>query len=215
MYKLFPCLFLLVVSSVFGGSQMDLPAPYNSIELLPFHSHSFYRNDKQIEALLRSNDIKTIIEVGSWLGDSTRHMASLLPPGGKVYAVDHWKGSAENQPGQTYWIAQVAYLYEQFLSNVIHAGLTDKIIPIKMDSSDAAVQLKTVVVPDLIYIDASHDYESVLADLNRWYPYVKGHGIFCGDDWNLPGVVQAVTEFAGINGLEIHASGAFWLLEEK
>lgn len=33
-------------------------------------------------------EIKTIIELGSWLGSSTALMARLLPLGGRIYAVD-------------------------------------------------------------------------------------------------------------------------------
>src|SRR6266852_6085497 len=105
MFKLshiISCLFFTV--SVIGQPQQELPEPYNQVEILPFHSHGFYSNAQQLEALIRMYNVKTIIEVGCWLGTSTRHMASLLPASGKVYAVDHWKGSAEHQPGQTYWL---------------------------------------------------------------------------------------------------------------
>ncbi len=196
-----------------GQSQQDLPEPYNQIELMPFNSHGFYTNGPQIEFLIRTYNIKTIVEVGCWLGTSTRHMASLIPPSGRVYAVDHWKGSAEHQPGQTYWIPQLPQLYEQFCSNVIHAGLTDKIEPVRMDSLEAVKQLSHVK-PDLIYIDASHDALSVYKDLQAWYPLVQGHGILCGDDWGQTGVQTAVKEFAAQRGLRIEASGFFWRLIE-
>lgn len=145
--------------------------------------------------MIKSNGIKIVIEVGSWLGASTRHIASLLPSGGLVYAVDHWLGSAEHQQGQIFWNPALPHLYEIFLSNVIHAGLTEKIIPIRMESLEAAKQLN-YVRPDLIYIDAGHETDAVLADLNAWYPYVQGHGILSGDDWGWSTVRNAVVAFA-------------------
>lgn len=212
--KIYRVLFFLVVTtSVFGQSQKDLPEPYNNVELMPFNSHGFYENGPQMERLIKKNDVKVAIEIGCWLGTSTRHIASLLPPGGKVYAVDHWKGSPEHQPGQPYWIPQLSLLYEQFLSNVIHAGLTDKIVPVKMDSLEASKQLQGIV-PDLIYIDAGHEMESVYADLKAWYPYVQGHGILCGDDWGWAGVEAAVKAFAREHGLQIETSGYFWRLRK-
>lgn len=187
-----------------------LPAPYSELEtVLPFNPQGWYSNRKQMEAVFKENKIKTVVEVGSWLGQSTRHIASLLPKQGKVYAVDHWLGSVEHTGNDL-----VPTLYEQFLSNVIHAGLTDKIIPVRMESLMAAQYLFGTPV-DLVYIDGAHDAESVLKDLEAWYPYVRGHGVLCGDDWTWPGVKQAVKTFAKKHRLEIYHKKAFWRLIEK
>jgi predicted O-methyltransferase YrrM len=189
----------------------DLPEPYCHLEkVLPFDPQGWYNNASQIEWLFQDNKIETVIEVGSWLGKSTRHIAELLPPTGKLYAIDHWLGSYEHQT-QEMWTSYLPTLYDQFLSNVIHAGLTDKIIPIRMASLDAARFL--MVSPDLIYIDASHDYMSVYLDLVTWYPFVEEHGILCGDDCGWKSVRKAVRRFAKENGLKIDASGNFWRLK--
>jgi hypothetical protein len=47
-----------------------------------------------------------------------------------------------------------------------------------------------------VYIDASHDYESVKEDIIAWLPKVKKGGIICGDDYTpgWPGVMRAVNE---------------------
>lgn len=191
-------------------SQAHLPEPYRSVRLLPFNPGGWYVNGRQIEAIFKENTINTAIEVGCWLGLSTRHIATLLQPNGKLYAIDHWLGSVEHQglPG-------LSTLYEQFLSNVIHAGLTNAIVPIRMNSLAAVEQIKLMgVVPDFIYIDASHDTDSVFADLNAWFPLVKGHGIICGDDWTWGSVRAAVEMFALLNQLTIDASDNFWRLVE-
>ena len=70
------------------------------------------------------------------------------------------------------------------------------------------------IVPDLIYIDAAQDTESVFEDLNAWFPYVKGHGILCGDDWCWPTVRKAVEIFAEQNNLKIFSEGNFYRLIE-
>ena len=119
--------------------------------------------------------------------------------------MDHWLGSEEHQPtaySGNYCHTPPEKLYQQFLSNVIHEGLQDKIIPVRKESTEAARYLSEVPV-DLVYIDASHDTESVYKDLTAWYPLVKDHGILCGDDWHHPPIVKAVTRFAQENNLEI------------
>jgi len=210
--KTFFMLACIATSSLFAGYQEDLPPPYNTAEILPFADHGFYSNGSQIEALIVRHRVKTIIEVGSWLGTSTRHMATCLPEGGIVYAVDHWKGSIEHQPGQSCWIPEVEHLYEYFLSNAIQAGLAHKIIPMRMDSLDAAKQLH--VKADLIYIDASHEMQPAYDDLVAWYPHLRKNGILCGDDWTRESVQQAVKKFAKKNDLRIKASENFWRLKK-
>lgn len=165
-----------------------------------------------MESLIRKYNVKTVIEVGSWLGLSTIHIARTIPEDGVVYAVDHWLGSVEHQSPDF----NSSNLYRQFLSNVIHQNLTDKIIPLRLPSIEASHTLK--VTPDLIYIDASHDFVNVFVDLALWYPLVKERGILCGDDYylnseaNFP-VKRAVDLFAQENNLVVHNDGWFWYFE--
>lgn len=86
-----------------------------------------------------------------------------------------------------------------------------------MASLEAASKLNEIpdrLYPDLIYLDASHDTESVYADLCAWYPFVQGHGILCGDDWTWDSVRIAVYRFANERHLNIEASVSFWRLVE-
>ncbi len=205
--------FLVVwqVSTLIGAPSKndELPSPYRDVEeLLPFSDHGWYGNAVPMERLFKEYPIKTVIEVGSWLGLSTRHLATLVPEGGVVYAVDHWQGSSEHQAETKV----LSTLYQQFLSNTIHAGLTHKIIPIRMDSLEAAQSLK--VVPDMIYVDASHETDAVYRDLTAWFPLVKGHGILCGDDWWWRTVREAVILFAQENNLRLIVEGGFWYYTE-
>ena len=191
-----------------GEKMRSIPMPYRGAKLLPFFDHGWYRNGIHLERLILEWNVKTIIEVGCWFGESTRHMAFCLPEEGKLYAVDHWKGSSEHQEGGVHWHPELPMVYEYFLSNVIHVGLVDTIIPIQMESLEAAKILD--VMADLIYIDASHDTPSVYADLVAWYPHLRPGGVFCGDDWDLPSVRKAVESFAEERGLSIQSSQIFW-----
>lgn len=207
--------YSLLCISVGAVQAQQLPELYRSIKILPFHMDtSLYGNGCYLEQIFaKHKGIKTVVEVGSWMGASTVHIASLLPSDGKVYAVDHWRGSEEHQKGKELWTPVLPYLYEQFLSNVVHKGLAHKIIPMRMDSLAASKVFNAYA--DLVYLDAAHDTDSVYADLKAWFPHVKGHGILCGDDWGWPTVRVAVNRFAQENNLRIEANNNFWVVYEQ
>lgn len=205
--------WLLIFANV--EAEMKLPVPYDKAELLPFRPEGFYANATAMEQIFAEKTPKVIVEVGCWLGVSTMHMGSMLPVGGVIYAVDHWLGSIEHQPNQPFWSPILPKLYDQFLSNIIHAELTDKIIPVRMSSLEASIYLSGLKA-DLIYIDASHDYESVYADLYAWYPLIKDGGTFCGDDWHHPPIKQAVYQFADEQNLKVVVppKSNMWILKD-
>jgi Methyltransferase domain len=68
---------------------------------------------------------------------------------------------------------------------------------------------------DFVYLDARHDYDSVLADLESWAPKMRPGGILAGDDYfdgHVPegvfGVKSAVQDFFGPRGLRIGVAHA-------
>lgn len=195
----------IALSTAAHTSAAELPEPYASIKVLPFDNDSHFINSSQLEDCFRENHIETVIEVGSWLGGSTRFFAQHAQ--GKVYAVDTWLGSTDEL-----WMMndhRTPNMYQHFLSNVIHAGLTDKIIPVRMRSLEAAHALD--IQADLIYIDASHDEASVFSDIIAWSSHLNEGGILCGDDWLTMGSVKrAVIRAAETLNKEIVVSENFW-----
>ena len=99
---------------------------------------------------------------------------------------------------------------------MIHAGLTERVIPIRLPSVEAASRLRSepTLTVDLVYLDGGHDEASVEADLAAWYPFVRGHGVLCGDDWGFPDVRRVVSAFAREHGLSIYLNDPFWRLDE-
>lgn len=208
---LFLCQISMLIEMIRLNANEDLTSPYQQEILLPFDDHGWYGNAEMIEKIFQQYPIKVVVEIGSWLGKSTRHLASLVPEGGMVYAIDHWKGSSEHQNGVESKF--LPYLYEQFISNIIHAELTHKITPMRMSSLEAARIFNKI--PDLIYLDGSHEYDAVYQDLKAWFPFVKGHGILCGDDWWWGTTREAIVQFAKENNLCIFAEGNFWRYIER
>lgn len=210
-------LFALQLSAV---NLENLPYPYNEAKLMPYKPDGWYaiKCRLNLERFIQTRNIKTLVEIGSWMGQSTLHMATILPDDGRLYAVDTWLGSPNEMDRHSKEVLET--LYDQFLSNVIHDELTHKIIPVRMESLEAAKIMREIVEDreiDLIYLDATHTYEAAYQDLMHWFPYVKGHGLFCGDDWSWGGgsVGRAVTQFAQENHLTIKRDGGgFWWLEE-
>lgn len=215
--KILTSFFLFFSFHISESSLNDLSFPYCDLKtVLPFDNHGWYSNSEWIEKLMTHNKVTTVVEVASWLGLSTRHIASLLQPNGKLYAVDTWQGSIEHHEIPQY-AAKLPTLYEQFLSNMIHAKLTDIVIPVKMTSQKAAKVLFTELNSvDLIYIDAGHDTQSVFQDIQVYWPYVKNNqGILCGDDWWHDPVKVAVRIFAQAHHLTIYASDNFWFVKKE
>lgn len=205
-------LLIMLLPLVLFGS--PLPEPYASIATLPLDDESaFFLNQKPLFQILSQKKCDVIIEVGSWLGASARFMAKLQPENGKLYAVDTWNGSIEHIQER---LPQLSYLFQQFLSNVIHTGLTDTIVPIRMRSVEAAKALN--ISADLIYLDAAHDTDSVCEDVLAWLPHLNPDGVFCGDDWHAPSVRKGVERALQKTGGKYTVEGGagdnhgFWLL---
>jgi predicted O-methyltransferase YrrM len=92
-------------------------------------------------------------------------------------------------------------VYNQFLSNVISVGLQNNITPFPIDSVNGALTLSHFdVKADMVYIDAGHDYDSVVADLILYKDIVRPGGLLLGDDWFHGPIKQAVSDALG----EVH-----------
>lgn len=198
--------FFLFLIFCFSSIHAEMPEPYASIKQLPFDPHGWFLNSKPLGYILEQRQPKIVIEIGSWLGSSTRFIADKLPEGGKLYAVDTWAGAPEEPAHMT--DPRLPYLYQQFLSNVIHAELTNVIVPIRMNSVEASKALN--IKADLIYLDGAHDTASVKEDILSWYPHLAERGLLCGDDWRWPSVQTAVIQCANQLNKKVIVLGNFW-----
>jgi predicted O-methyltransferase YrrM len=115
---------------------------------------------------------KVIVEIGSFQGRSTRALADNTD--GVVYAIDTWEGSPEHQS-----MPESKNLLSRFCSNMEDLR---NVVPLELDSLSGAQWAKTLH-PDMIFIDARHDYESVKADVEAWRPLLAPGGLLCGHDF--------------------------------
>ena len=149
-----------------------------------------------------------VVEIGVWKGASVVHMASRMRDlgiDGVVIAIDTWLGAWDHWINDKFF-REVAFtdnqqdIYSKFLNNIRHAGLQDYVVPLRLDSVNAARVLRRFdIKPDLVHLDAGHDYDAVMSDLRHWWPALRPGGIFIGDDYregnNWPDVKRAFDDF--------------------
>lgn len=79
-----------------------------------------------------------------------------------------------------------------WMRNILDLGLAEKVRPVNLPSTVVASVWSEPI--GLLFIDASHDYASVAADIAAWLPHVVAGGLIAFHDNNKPGVMQAVQE---------------------
>lgn len=150
-----------------------------------------------------------IIEIGAWKGMSTITLASAIKDNrldAVVLSVDTWLGSWEHYEEPSYYpslLIKNGYpgMYNTFLTNVVEYGLNKYVLPLPLDSNNAAVLIKNKnIVAQIIHLDAGHDYNAVTNDLTLWWDVLADEGIMIVDDYDLEGnswqsVQKAVDNF--------------------
>jgi predicted O-methyltransferase YrrM len=130
-----------------------------------------------------------LVEVGIYKGKSILYLAEGLNNKGvdvELYGVDTLLGSVEHNDAKN-------EILTKYFDNI--EPLRDQITTIVTTSLQASKLFENESL-DFVFIDASHDYENVKADILAWMPKVKKGGILSGHDYNKhwPGVMQAVDE---------------------
>lgn len=131
-----------------------------------------------------------VVEVGSWQGKSTIHIAQGCYPE-PVHAVDTWDGS----PGEiSADLAGERDVFAEFTENI--AELTrGNVETHQMGWREYFAEDRGPV--RFIHIDAEHTYREVFDNIAEVLPLMVAGGIVCGDDVHHPPIVQAVTEHFG------------------
>jgi hypothetical protein len=110
------------------------------------------------------------VEVRSWKGRSAAYMSVEIINSGyniRFDCVDTWEGSIEHQELDE---IKEKKLYDIFLDNI--KSVMHVVNPKKMTSLDAAKSYRDESL-DFVFIDASHEYQDVLDDINAWMPKLK------------------------------------------
>ena len=156
-------------------------------------------------------DNSIFVEVGCWKGKSSAFLAVEIINSNKnikLYCIDSWNGSIEHKEDS---LVATDQIYGIFLDNI--KDLRSVITPLRIDSLSASRKFENESI-DMVFIDASHEYEHVKDDINAWYPKVKYGGVIAGHDYHntWPGVIKAVDEFF-INKL-VEKSECCWIYKK-
>ncbi len=128
------------------------------------------------------------VEIGSYCGKSTVYLGTACKQiGSLLLAVDHHKGSEENQPGEDYYDPD---LYDphtkgmsslaHFRETVRHAQLEDVVIPLITQSAMAARIITNPV--HFVFIDGGHSQAAALTDYRQWAGKLISGGILAIHD---------------------------------
>lgn len=143
------------------------------------------------------------VEVGSWKGRSTSFIGKICNDNGtRLVCVDHWAGSRDRLQPRYEAALAVENVQETFRANMRELGITVDVLA--MPSLDAARTFAPASI-DRVFLDGSHDGESVAADLEAWSTRLKPDGVLAGHDYapKYDGLRAAVEAFAAKHRLTV------------
>lgn len=124
------------------------------------------------------------VEVGIYSGRSFLCVLEALHPRAMLYGVDDFRGVRCFHSGLP--------LHQKFLDAMKLSRRRDfSLLPV---ASDVAAEKFLDASLDVVFIDASHNYDSVVKDVQSWRPKVKKGGMLCGHDVSDTAVKRAVTQ---------------------
>lgn len=192
-----------------GQLQQSFPWPGRRPSVAPNRRHGWLSDSsRSVIGRLITPQTRLAVELGAWLGLSTRFILD-HQPGVKVISIDHWEGSEEHRVNPD-TARLLPKLYETFLTN--NWDYRERLIPLRMSTQEGLKRIaEQGLQPDLIYIDADHRYESVIADLElslKLFPTAR----IIGDDWDWESVRKAVEAVTVRRGLGVIPHGTSWEL---
>lgn len=152
------------------------------------------------EMVDKAQDGFKFVEIGVWKGSSTSFMGVEIYNSKKQIsydAIDTFEGSQEHGDVSS-------FLYDEAISNLqplIDLGVVNVI---KGHSLDVVNTYEDESI-DFCFIDGSHEYEDVKADILAYLPKVKKGGILAGHDYDpaWQGVMRAVDEVIGKENIRV------------
>lgn len=159
----------------------------------------FNMEQQYLELLSKVPEGGLFVELGAWKGRSTAFLATEIIIQGRnvrFITVDTFEGVHTGEQAQAYSQFKDQDIFRQFVKNI--NPVINSVLIFKENSAIAGQEfnLEEWGPVDALFVDASHEYVDVKADLEAWLPKMKPGGIIAGHDYEAwPGVKKAVNEF--------------------
>jgi len=148
-----------------------------------------------VEALIKGNLWTRGAELGVFKGETFFHLLDACPTL-TLIGVDRWERTVgPKQDRETGFASYADHPMEAYASEVSMRAVRygSRAVIIRGDTVMAARSIADVSL-DFVFVDASHDTESVKADVRSWRPKIRGGGLLIGHDINWPSVRRALTQ---------------------
>lgn len=137
----------------------------------------------------------TGLEIGIWMGELSEKLLFNLPylyligvdPFEKAFNSRSYVDSGAKQVRTT---DTESYIQAHMMAIEVYQKYADRSRILALSSAEAEKIFNEDDKFDFIFIDGDHSYESVLQDIEMWFPHTKEGGIICGHDYE--------TKFAGV-----------------
>ena len=149
---------------------------------------------------LQDLDIKTLVEIGCFQGESTTIFAHYLP-NCEIYAVDPFIPHYDDSDQAS--LADMSIVESNFDNRISKFKNINKM---RLLSNEASKIFENESI-DMVYIDGNHLHNSVVSDLELWVPKIKPKKYIAGHDYGL--VLNAIEEVIG--GVDKTFTDSSWI----
>lgn len=122
-----------------------------------------------------ANGKRCIVEVGVYEGAASRFLCQSMSPTGTLYLVDPYFPELKIEK-------LLNFSTTEYIAKRSVQPWQSQVKFVRMTSVEASRSLQLQGQADLIFIDARHDYESVLEDFNGWLPMLAKNGLMAFHD---------------------------------
>jgi predicted O-methyltransferase YrrM len=183
-----------------------------------FDFHDIYT---QAVAEARADSI--LVEVGVAFGRSAAFLAQKLESSGnrgaKFFVVDPWSACVPQANEEATRAEEARVQIEGGPFNTFLHGMREwarpeleRMLVLRAPSVQVARMFDPGSV-DFVFVDGSHAYADVCADLDAWWPKIRAGGVLAGHDYCDPGIMRAVQERFG--PLPYYGPNSWWTRRSK
>lgn len=144
---------------------------------------------------------RIVVEIGSRRGNFAAGLLERFSES-HVFSIDPWAGRM-GRNDLMFWTKR------------LENDVFERAFPLKGSSREWARAFP--LIPDMVFIEATHDFKSVMFDLLTWIPRIRPEGVIVGQDYNQDGVKLAVDEYSQKRGMNFkseafgpHHGISFW-----